>query len=86
MPKIRDLDGHVQVDQHWTAIRPGEQANVARHAGGLIQLTVKRVGYSRWQWRAVGVGRIRSGESKTAREGQTAAEQAAQAVVHEAAA
>ena len=86
MPKIPDLDGHVQVDQHWTAIRPGEQANVARHAGGLLQLTVKRVGRSRWQWRAVGAGRIRSGESKTAREGQAAAESAAQTIAQEAAA
>ena len=86
MPKIRHLDGHVQVDQHWTATRPGEHANIARHAGGLIQLTVKRVGHSRWRWRVVGAGRTRSGESKTARDGQTAAEQAAQAVAHEAAA
>ena len=86
MPKLRVLDSRVRVNQHWTAVRPGEQANVARHAGGLIQLTVKRVGYNRWQWRAVGAGRTRSGESKTAREGQTAAEQAAQAVAHEAAA
>ncbi|MYA40468.1 MAG: hypothetical protein F4Z31_01565 [Gemmatimonadetes bacterium] len=86
MPKIRHLDGHVQVNQHWTVIRPGERANVARHAGGLIHLTVKRLGHSRWQWRVAGAGRTRSGESKTASEGQDAAEQAAQAVVQEAAA
>ena len=82
MPKIRLLDGHIKVNQHWTAIRPGERANIARHAGGLIQLRVKRLGDGRWQWRAAGAGTTRSGECKTAREGQEAAEQAAQAAVH----
>lgn len=87
MPKIRHLDGRVQVNQHWTAIRPGERANIARHPDGpRIQLTVKRVGHSRWQWRAVGAGRTRSGECRTAREGQTAAERAAQTIAEEAAA
>ena len=86
MPKIRHLDGRVQVNQHWTTIRPGQHANIARHAGGLIQLTAKRVGHNRWRWRVAGAGRTRSGEAKTAREAERAAEQAAQAVVHEAAA
>lgn len=86
MPKIRNLDGQVQINQHWTGIRPGVRANTARHAGGLIQLRVTRLGRSRWQWRAAGAGTTRSGECKTAREAQEAAEQAAQAVVHEAAA
>lgn len=86
MPKIRHLDGGVQINRHWTVIRPGERANIARHAGGLIQLTVKRIGHSRWQWRVAGAGRTRSGESKTAREAEAAAEQAAQEAAHKAAA
>lgn len=86
MPKIRDLDGRVRIDRHWTTIRPGERANIARHPGGLTQLTVKSLGHSRWRWRAAGAGRTRSGESKTAREAQAAAERAAQTVAHEAAA
>ena len=86
MPKIRALDGRVRVNQHWTVIRPGKYANIARHPGGLIQLTVKRAGHSRWAWSVAGAGRTRSGDSETAREGQTAAERAAQTIAREAAA
>ena len=87
MPKVRVLDRrNVSVNQHWAVVRPGERANVARYPGGVIQLKVKRAGHSRWQWRAAGAGQARSGESKTASEGQVAAEHAALTIAHEAAA
>ena len=67
-------EGPIDFPRHWTRIRPGERATVARTAQGLVKLRTWRI-RRLWVWTVSSGGfQTRTGDAPTMRAAQRAAE------------